>query len=806
MYISHNWLKEFVDFDYSPSEIDSILTGLGIEVEHIVDYTEKYKNFFIGHVLHHDKHPNADKLSVCLVDYGDGEKTIVCGAPNVAQGQKVVVGIPGACVPNSKIILEKRKVRNVESEGMICAQVELELGEDHDGIWILPESAEMGMTLLDYLNLNDVIYEIGITPNRSDCLSHLGIAREIAAYSRQKIRKPEVKFTEGSEKSSDFVSVEILDADKCPRYTGRVIKNIKMQESPQWLKQRLIMLGQRPVNAVVDVTNYILLECGQPLHAFDLRDLKGNKIIVKTAENEQKFTTLDSKERILDSSMLMICDAERPVAVGGVMGGENSEVKNDTVDILLESAYFSPASIRRTSKRLALQSESSYRFERGIDWENVAYASDRAATLIAEITGGTVCQGIIDAYPVKIGAKEVTLRYKRANNVIGTDLSTEEIREMLLALDFEIISENSDTITLKVPTYRVDISMEIDLIEEIARLYNYDNIQPDFSVSIDSSGTGSIDELKVPELRAVIREYLVANGYNEALTQNMIDPKSSAVFTEDPVVIANPLGEELSILRSSLFPSMLKTIERNHRLRNLDLQLFEVGKTFKKVGADVATFIPGIYENEELLIVITGKSLPTQWGSTDRQSDFYDIRGIIEDLLTSMKIKKVRLLPISEDHPVLSKNTVSINLGNQIVGYIGEVNQKILKQFDINYPVFAANLHLHKLYKIDRKQWKFSSVSPFPTVTRDLALLVDDAIPSEDLRQAIQKNAGNICKSVDIFDVYKGKNLAEGKKSIAFSVSYSANDRTLTDTEVDNSVTQIVKFLETKFNAELRKF
>jgi len=778
---------------------------LGIEVEGIVNYSEKYKNFFVGEVLDKEAHPNADRLSVCRVNFGQDEKTVVCGAANVAKGQKIVFASVGAVVPNGGFAIEKRAVRKVVSEGMICSQVELDLGEEADGIWVLPDDAVVGTPLSEYLGLNDIIYEIGVTPNRADCLSHLGIAREIAAYQSSQVNRPDDTLMENCTRTDMTVSVEIADPEKCPRYTARLIRNVKVQESPMWLKQRLILCGQRPVNAIVDVTNYILLECGQPLHAFDLKEIKGNKIICKTANNNEKFFTLDGKERVLDSSMLMICDAERSVAVGGVMGGINSEITSDTTDILLESAYFSPTSVRKTSKLLSLQSESSYRFERGVDFDNVVYASNRAAKLIAELTGGDIDCGIIDAYPSPIEKKKVNMRYKRACDIIGTEISSEIMKSMLTALNFVVIDETDTDITVEVPSYRVDIEIEIDLVEEIARMFNYDNIPPDFSVSIDSSGTETVEQLRIPKLRSELREYLVANGFHESLTQNQTDPKSAGIFTDSPVVISNPLGEELSIMRPSLFPATLKTIERNHRLGNRDLRLFEIGKSFHQVKPKSDTFIDGILEQENLIISLTGNSRPMNWSGKSREVDFYDIRGIIEDLLSVMKIKRTKLIPLVGKHPVFSKNTVEIFVGGSAVGFAGELSDAILKQYDIEHKVFAIELNLNILYKAKRKEWKFEKVSPYPKIERDLAFLLDDSYPAEEIRQEIEDNAGNLARSVEIFDVYKGKGIPDGKKSIAFSISYSAHDRTLKDSEVDASINAVIKHIEQKFKAELRK-
>ncbi len=480
MLLSLNWLKEFVEFDLSYNELENALTMLGIEVENVVFQEEKYQNFIIAEIIEKKPHPNADKLSLCNVNTGSEILKVVCGAPNVAQGQKVILGLAGAVVPNGGFKLEKRKIRGEESNGMICSLNELELGNSNEGIEVLPEDAPLGMKISDYYGLNDTILEISLTPNKSDCLSHLGVAREIAAYLRKPIIYPDFNIIEVNDNISNYAKVIVEDNDKCPRYTARVIRNCKIVESPEWLKKKLKNIGLRPINVAVDVTNYVLMESGQPLHAFDLDKIKDNTIIVKTAEEGQKFVTLDGKERILSNEMLLICDAEKPIAIGGVMGGQNSEIDLNTTNILLESAFFNPSSIRKTSKKLGLQSDSSYRFERGVDISNVPKALDRAAKLIAELTGGEIVKGMIDIYPNPNNKRQIILRYQRANKILGTNLSNSEINDILVSLQFELINQTDTDVVVLVPYHRVDVELEIDLIEEIARLYNYDNIENSF--------------------------------------------------------------------------------------------------------------------------------------------------------------------------------------------------------------------------------------------------------------------------------------------------------------------------------------
>ncbi len=806
MYLSYNWLKELVDFDLNPEQLDHVLTMLGIEVEEIIDYKKKYENFYVAKVLSKEKHPNADKLSVCEVDFGNGVNTVVCGAPNVEAGQKVILGLPGAIVPQGGFKLVSRAVRKIVSDGMICSEAEMELGSDASGIKVLPENSKIGQTLYDFLNLNDIIFDISLTPNKADCLSHIGVARELSAYNGNLVKIPEINILENDNNISDKIKVIIEDKEKCQRYAARVIRDVKVKESPDWLKNRLLLLGLRPRNVVVDVTNYVLMECGQPLHSFDLNKITGNTIICKTAKANEKFTTLDSKERILDDSMLMICDAEKSVAIGGVMGGENSEINDNTTDVLLESAFFNPSSIRRTSKKLAIQSDASYRFERGVDIDNITYALNRASQLIAELTGGIIDKGIIDVYPNPKEKLVLKLRYKRANDIIGINISSDDMVDMLKKLRFEPIEITNEFVSVEVPFSRVDVSMEIDLIEEIARLYNYDNIDADYSVSVSLSESKVPDKLALPELRPKISDYFIKRGFKQIITQNMIDPGSAKIFDDDYIKIANPLGEELSVMRPSIVPSILKTIEKNIRLGNNDLSLFEIGRSFHYNANLEDTFIKGYLEREELIIALVGNRSPVQWNKKDNANDFYDIKGIIEDFIDYFRFKGIKLKISTIDNPVFSKNSMTILNKKEIIGDFGEVDTELLKKFNIESKVYIANLDLSKLYKIDIEKAYYSPVSPFPKITRDLGFVLDKTTSAQSVQSEINSKGGKLLNSTSIFDVFEGKSLGEGKKSLAFSLNFSSTERTLTDEEVNLTLDKIISAVEKKFNAHLRKF
>ncbi|MCX6152943.1 MAG: phenylalanine--tRNA ligase subunit beta [Candidatus Kapabacteria bacterium] len=805
MNISLNWLKEFVDFEYTATELDKILTMLGIEVEKIHDYRSKYNNFFIAYVESCEKHPDADKLSVCKVSLGNQNLlNIVCGAPNVAAGQKIVLGVIGAVVPKGGFALERRKIRKVESEGMICSSLELDLGDDSSGIWVMPENAPVGMPLAEYLNINDTVLEISVTPNRADCLSHLGIAREIANYSGKKVKLPDFTSVESDSAINDCIQVIIDDIENCPRYTARVLMGASGGQSPAWLVNRLKLLGMRPINLAADVTNLVMLELGQPLHAFDYDKISGQKIIVKLAENGDKFITLDGKERALDAEMLMICDAEKQIAIAGLMGGANTEISSDTKNILIESAFFNPTSVRRSSKRLGLSSESSYRFERGVDYNMVDYACNRAAALIAQYSGATIMSDLINVYPVKIQSKIIELDYMQVSKLSGTEFSNKDIRDYLLGLSFEIIDDNETKLTVKAPSYRVDMDSSVDLIEEIVRIYNYDNIQPDFTTNLNFGLSGIDKYLSVPPLRARLRNYLVNSGYNEILTQNMIDPASAAIFNQNLIEISNPLGDELSIMRPSLIPSMIRTIERNLRNGNKNLHFFEIGHSFYMNEND-CRFIPGVSEKENLIIALCGKSTDSKnWDSPDRSVDFYDLKGLLESMIKFLGLDTISFKTGSESD-IFSKNNIELIHSGSCIGKFGELNPVLLKKFNIEIPVYIADVNLNYLYDIQRKRMSYSNVSVYPAMSRDLCFIVAENLKSADIQNCIISNAGNLLRSTAIFDVYAGKNLGNGMKSLAYTLVFGSDERTLIDSEVDSALQKIIKAVETGFNAELRK-
>ncbi|MDR0926989.1 MAG: phenylalanine--tRNA ligase subunit beta [Ignavibacteria bacterium] len=804
MNISYNWLKKYVDFDFTPSQIDDALTMLGVEVESYSVLRNKYAGFVIGEVLHKEKHPDSDHLSLCNVSVGNREFPIVCGAPNVAAGQKIVFGQIGATVPSAGIKLEKRKIRGHYSEGMICSQSELELGDDHSGIWVLPDDAPVGIELVKYLDIDDIILEISLTPNKADCASHIGIARELAAVLQQQIAPLKTKVKEGKVPTSNEVSLDVKDTHLCPRYAARVITNVRNSESPQWLKQALLKIGLRPRNVVVDVTNYVLMDLGQPLHSFDLDKVAGRKIVVKNGFNT-KFMTLDGKERQLTPDMLMICDKEKPIAIAGVMGGQNSEIDDTTTNVVLESAFFNPSSIRKTSKKLALQTDASYRFERGCDIDIVIPAIDLAAKMIAELTGGAVLKGIVENYPNPIAEKQIEFRYERAKNIIGAEISNIDMKHIFKYLGFKTTAKDSYTLIVTVPNRRVDIFDEIDLVEEIARVANYDNIPANFASNIDFQRDTIPATLRPLPLRNLMRQYLSNSGFVELLTPNIIDPASASLTANKFIRIENPLGEEMSILRPNMLPSMLKVVSFNIRQGNADLKLFETGKIFLPQTNFVNSFIEGIDEREQLILALTGNSVPRQWGFAERPFDFYDIKGIVVELCNHLRLPKYKIRSITSANTAFDSNSAEIFVDKKLVGHIGGISGQVLKQYDIDFPVFIATIDITTLSDVEIQHPQYQPVSSYPVVKRDLAFIVSEQYSTSEMRKCIREKGTALLKSVSVFDVYKGKGIAQGQRSIGFELSFASAERTLVDTEIEQIIANVVVAMEKNFVAVLRK-
>lgn len=778
MKISHNWLQEFVEVRLSPSELSDALNMLGIEVEGYEDRRAMFKGFVIARVETKEKHPKADKLSVCTVFDGTETRTVVCGATNVDAGQTIVLAKPGATVPRDGFQIGVRALRGVESHGMICSKAELMLPEDIDGIWVLDPSLPLGAPAGEALGLCDVIYEMSITPNRADALSHLGIARVIAAYQGTAIRMPvptvredavEIEIASANANANanadSTVTVQVKDTSACPRYLAREVRSVTAGPSPLWLQQRLESVGLRPRNVIVDITNFVLMECGHPLHAFDADVVHHGGIVVEPASEGERFVTLDGKERILDANMLMIRDSEKSLAVAGVMGGLNSAITEHTKNVLIESAYFAPSSIRRTARRLAISSDASYRFERGTDVNVLEYAVNRAAQLMQQLAGGApqscTTGGIIEVYPHPVGKEIIPLRFERVRSVLGIDLSNDIILERLTRLDCGITEQSAEAVHIEAPSYRVDINEEIDVIEDIAIIGHYDSI-PVAAETIDVSGTEAFPvQFAEAGIKKRIRNILSMHGLHEIVTQNQTDPQSDALTGGGGIVLQNPLGEELSVMRSSLVPSIMRVVAYNVRQGAERIALFEIGKTFSS-NSGLASAISGITEREHLCVAFCGSAHPHTWHAQERSMDYFDCKGVVQSLLRHLGMNA----EFGDSSDVLfTADQSSIVCNGVQIGAMGAVSKEVLKHADCPRPVYIAVVYADTLSQLQTAPKKFERISPFPTVQRDLAFVVADSVPSESLRACIERSCGAILQSVRLFDVFSHASLGAGKRA-----------------------------------------
>ncbi len=799
MKISLNWIKDYINLDgLSVNEIVEKLTMSGLEVEDVINQNEIYKGFLVAEVKSVNKHPNADKLSVCEIFDGNNTLQVVCGASNVAVNQKVVFAPVGTIIPNGNFEIKKAKIRGVESLGMICAEDELLLSDDHSGIMVLDEKLVPGTLITEALELNDVILEIAVTPNRPDALSHIGVARDLSALFERELKIPQIKIEEIEQSSGEIASVEIIDTINCPRYCARVVLDVEIKESPDWLKNRIKSIGLRPINNIVDVTNFVLHEIGQPLHAFDLDLLNDKKIIVRSLESSLEFVTLDSKKRELPTGTLMICDSKREVAIAGIMGGENSEITSATKNILIESAYFNPSSIRKTSKIVQLQTDSSYRFERGTDPSITKYAAERAAQLIADVAGGKILKGTIDVYPNKISAKELTLRFNRLNKILGFEVHQSKVVQILNRLGFQILEQSDENVKVTVPTFRPDIEREIDLIEEVARINGYDNIPvvPKISVTLERKE----DHQKFEDM---VRNICVGLGFNEMINNPLISEKEASL-SGNPIKLANPQSVEMNCLRTSLIPGALNTVKRNHNFGNKDLMLFEIGNVFNAVNTFEINNFDDLSENQNLILVLTGKENIKSWNSTEKNFDFFSLKAFVNTLLS-----KISLENFTNDSYYSNENEIFIYsyqklVENKIIGIGGKLNKKILDLFDIQSDVFLFEFNLSEIKKIKVPPIKFVEPLKYPKIVRDFAFVFDKNINYGEIEKFIFSQSVNLLKNVDLFDVFESESLGENNRSMALRLEFYDEKRTLTEDEVEKEFNFLIEKITSNFNAKLR--
>ena len=831
MKVTLNWLRQYVDFNWSVEETVERLTMLGLEVEGVQKISGAFDGIVVAQVIARDKHPGADKLSLCRVNDGTGERQIVCGAQNFKAGDKVPLILPGASLPpkpgeKEPFTIKVGKIRGVESHGMLCSHEELLLDPEaighkkEDGLLILREDAKVGQPLGEYLGRSggDVVFDLEVTPNRPDLNSLIGIAREIAAITGNPMRIPEVGSQKSEVRTESQVSVRIEDAELCPRYTARVITGVKVGPSPDWLKNTLEKVGIRSISNVVDVTNYVMLEIGQPLHAFDYhliargcaRESAANQsqppshdgshiptIVVRRAAAGEKFKTLDNQERTLTNDMLLIADEQKGIALAGVMGGANTEINAQTVDVLIESAYFNPTNIRRTSKQLGLRSDASYRFERGADVNICDWASQRACQLILETAGGQLAEGVVDCYPKPAPLKQVNLHYSKTKDLLGIGISHADQVSFLARLGFGVVEQQPGECTFNVPTWRVDVKRDTDLIEEIERLNGLNNTPA--TPPRGALGTNAFDT--VYDQIGEVRRILAGLGLNEATGQTLI--AKSEVRGQQPeeiVALANPLSSDMDVLRPSLLPGLMHSLRHNITRKNYDVALFEIGRVF--IMSNGAT-----KEERRVAIALTGSRNPLFWNGEEREAKFdvSDLKGFAEELLEQFGVRGVAFTRRAES-TALFIESATIALGGKLpLGEIGLVSPVLAKKYDLRDAVLLAELNLDQLIARRNAGKSFKSLPQFPSSRRDVAMLVPEVVTHDAVLQAVKQAKAANLETVELFDVFRGKNVPEGQKSLAYAFTYRAADKTLTDGDVNAAHTKVVDALKGQLQATMRE-
>jgi phenylalanyl-tRNA synthetase beta chain len=802
MKASLSWLKDYVPINLSVDRLTEALTMVGLEVEAVSERWEYLSAVIVGQIREIQPHPKAEKLQLCNVNLGTRNIRVVCGAPNVAPDLLVPVALPGAIFPDGSV-LKETVIRGIASQGMICSESELGLGTDSSGVMILAPSVTVGDNLANSLNLSDIIVEIDLTPNRPDCLSIIGIAREIGGIQKTRLSYPPCELSDSGDEISRMTSVTIEAPDLCPRYAARLVTDISIGPSPFWLQDRLMSVGLRPINNIVDITNFVLMETGQPLHAFDFDRLAGQRIVVRPAAEGEGFTTLDEKERRLTRDTLMICDAKRPVAIGGVMGGLNSEIEKTTRNVLIESAYFNPASIRKTAKNLGLYTEASHRFERGVDPEGTISALNRAAQLMVEIGNGNLVAGIIDEYPQPVASKEVRLRVKDTNRLLGTGFNSNEIRALLESIEFKVKSRSPEILTIIPPSFRVDITRPEDLMEEVARLSGYNYIPTTFpAVPAEERKF-----LKSLEIRNRIKHTMTGFGFSEVINYSFVNRNVCdrlALAVDDPrrkmITLLNPLTEEQTVMRTSLLPGLLDTMHYNIAQQEKNLKLFEIGKIFISAGQDK---LPE--EIEMLTGLWTGSRYDASWHYKEMPCDFFDIKGVVEGLLERLNLEGCDFTTLPDAACTYTKPgyTAQIHMDDSLFGLIGEVHPQVLENFDLLQTVFIFELHVDRLIRHLREVNQFKPIAKFPAITRDITIIVDKDIEAQKIIKHIENADEELIEDLHLFDVYEGAPIAAGKKSISLRIIYRSPDKTLEDQEIRHLTKNITDRLVKAFNASL---
>ena len=820
MEISYKWLKEYVDFDLTPQETADALTSCGLEVdalEEVQTIKGGLKGLFVGKVLTCEMHPNSDHLHITTVDLGKGEpQQIVCGAPNVAAGQKVIVADLGCVLydGDKEFVIKKSKLRGVESNGMICAEDEIGVGESHDGIIVLPEDTPVGQPAAEYYHLeSDWVIEIDITANRSDALSHWGVARDLYAWLKRNghetsLHRPDC--TEFTVDNNDLpIDVEIENTEACKRYACVSVTGCEVKESPEWLQNKLKVIGLRPINNIVDITNYVMMAYGQPMHCFDADMVTGHKIVVRTQPESTKFVTLDGEEHTLGEHDLSICNAEEPMCIAGIFGGKGSGTYDTTTNVVLESAYFHPTWIRKSARRHGLSTDASYRFERGIDPNGIIYALKQAAILCKQLAGGKVSMEIKDVYPNPMADARVQLDYEYVDRLIGKAIGHDMIKSIVESLEMKVVEETAEGLLLDVPAYRVDVQRPCDVVEDILRIYGYNNVEIPTQLKSSLTILGEAD--KAYHLQNVIGEQLVGCGFreilNNSLTKTSYYTELNKYTEETTVKVMNPLSSDLGVMRQSLLFGGLESICRNVNHKMPNLRFFEFGNCYhyspeKKNDEDP---IKAYTEEMHLGMWITGKRVEGSWTHPDEQSSFYELKGYVLNIVKRLGVNPGVMVCEHSDNNVFGKALVLKTRAGKVLCEMGTVCHKILKKMDIAQDVFYADLNWDNLMRaIKKNETLYHDISKFPSVSRDLALLIDKSVQFEQIEQIARQTEKKLLKSVELFDVYEGKNLPAGKKSYAVNFILQDESKTLTDKQIDAIMTKLINNLKQKLGAELR--
>ena len=803
MKVSLSWLNDYIPIDKeSYSSIADSLTMVGLEVDSVTDRYDYLGSVVVGRILNIKAHPNAEKLKLCDVDIGSRAIRVVCGAPNIYKDMVAPVALQGTRFPEGSV-LEKGKIRNELSEGMLCSEAELGLGTDRSGVMILDQKQLPGNKLAKALELSDMVFEIDLTPNRPDCLSIIGIAREIAALQQTTIKYPETSLSDSSDKISDLTSITIKAPDLCPRYSARLIFDINIAPSPFWLQDRLMSVGLRPINNIVDITNFVLMETGQPLHAFDFDRLSDHRIVVRQAKKGETFITLDKKEHLLTPDMLMICDGEKPVALAGIMGGHNSEVTESTNRVLIESAYFTPVGIRKTSKKLGISSESSHRFERGVDPEGIITALNRAAQLMSELDGSSLIEGIIDKYSKINSAGPITLNVGDTNRLLGTSFDLDEIENLLKSIEFNVERTGNDEFLVAPPSFRVDIARPVDLMEEIARLSGYNNIPITYPL-IPAEARQPEKQLR---LRNRLKRIMTGFGFTETINYSFINRLScdklrleSADQRRNTIDILNPLTEEQAVMRTSLIPCLLETIHRNIAQQVKRLRLFEVGKIY--IGREK----DNLPEEIEMLAGIwTGSRTNASWHSKEIGCDFFDIKGVVEELLNMLKIDGIKFTCMPDNSCTYTRpgHTAQILQEKKLIGLAGEIHPQVLRNFDLKQAAFIFELNLNIISDLIPETIRSKPIPKFPSISRDITIIIDKDLESSKLPETIKKLGEKLIENLYLFDVFEGDTIPQNKKSISLRITYRSKHKTLEDDEVNYIHKNITNRLLKEFDASL---